>query len=84
MIKLKEKICVFSVKMVAEVFGTDNKLVDRLKFSQMIEAPNLTRAFKEVQKRIRLKAARRGYLVKKGYRLQYHLHSPFKKIWEAT
>lgn len=81
---MKEKTCVFSVKIVAEVFGRDNILIDKIKFSQMIEAPNIDRAFKEVQKRIQQKAARRGWRHKNGYRFQYHLYSPFKKLWEET
>ena len=81
---MKEKNCVFSVRIVAEVLNIDNILVDKIKFAQMIEAPDIDKAFKEVQKRIKQKAAHRGYRLKNGYWLQYRLQSPFKKLWEET
>lgn len=81
---MKEKVCVFSVKMIAEVFGPDNILVDKIKFAEMVEKKNLSRAFKEVQKRIKQKAARHGYRRENGYWFQYHIYSPFKKIWEKN
>lgn len=79
---MRDKVCVFSVKVIADVFGPDNTLIDKIRFAQMVEAPDITKAFKEVQRRIKLKAARRGY--RNGYRFQYHLYSPFKKIWERA
>jgi len=81
---LKKKNCAFSVKIVAEVFGKDNKLVDKVKFAELIYESDIDRAFKEVQRRISIKAAHRGYRQKNGYHFQYHLYSPFKKLWDAT
>ena len=47
---MKEKTCVFSVKIVAEVFGRDNILVDKIKFAQMIEARILIRLLRRSRK----------------------------------
>ncbi len=79
---MKEKVCVFLVKIIAEIFGPDDILVDKIKFAEMVEERNATQAFKKVQKRIKQKAARRGY--HNGYRFHYLLYSPFKKIWEKN
>lgn len=78
----KNKVCVFSVRMVAEIFGKDNILVDKIRFAEMVEERDATQAFKKVQKRIKQKAARRGY--HNGYQFHYLLYSPFKKIWERN
>lgn len=80
----KNKVCVFSTKIIAEVFNTDNILVDKIKFAERIEAPTLNKAFQNVLKKIRRKAARHGYRRENGYRFQYRVYSPFKKLWERT
>ncbi len=88
--RAKNKVSAFSVKIIAEIFGTDDILVNEIKFAETVEGRNLTQAFKKVQKRIKRKAARRGYKVrhdynaKDGYRVQYCLYSPFRKLWEKS
>ena len=86
---MENKVSIFSVKIIAEVFGSDDILVDKFTFAEMIKKRDSTQAFKEVWERIKQKAARRGYKVRRdynakdGYRLQYRLHS-FRKIWEKN
>ncbi len=47
----RNKVCVFSGRIIAEIFGPDNILVDKIKFAEMVEGRNATQAFKEVQKK---------------------------------
>lgn len=82
---MDDKVCVFSVKIIAEVFGRDGILVDKIKFADMVEAQNRTAAFKKIRKILQQKASRRGYRRKNGYRFQYCTPgATFKKIWEKT
>ena len=78
--RMEDKICAFSVKIIAEVFSRDNISVAEIKFAETIKAPGFTKAFREVQERIEQIATHRGYRRDEGYRYQYHLFSPFKKI----